>query len=66
MACDSKDMECIESLVDKNAEDILGVLATRFERLEEYLDDMESRLAGYFVEIEDKLDLRASREAPNV
>ena len=56
MALDRKDLEQIESLIYKNGDDIAISIARSFERLEERMDSMESRLYSRIAEVEDKLE----------
>ncbi|MGO8677888.1 MAG: hypothetical protein ACLQVX_18720 [Limisphaerales bacterium] len=56
MAIDPKDLEQIERIVYKNADDIAISIARSFERLEERIDDAEARIYSRLGEIEDKLE----------
>ena len=60
MALEQKDVEVIERLVYKNADDIAISVARSFERLEERIDAAESRIYSRLSEIEDKVE--ASRQ----
>ena len=60
MSLDQKDLELIERLVYKNADDIAVSIARSFERLEERIDATESRLYSRLADIEDKIE--ASRQ----
>ena len=56
MALDHNDLEQIERIVYKNSDDIAVSIARSFERLEERVDAMESRLYGRLADVEDKLE----------
>ena len=60
MALDNKDLETIERLIYKNADDIAVAIGRSFERLEERIDAGESRLYSRMAEVEDKIE--ASRQ----
>ena len=60
MALDTKDLEHIERLLFKSADDIAVSILRSFERLEERMDSTESRLYSRIVELEDKVE--ASRQ----
>ena len=60
MALDPKDLETIERLIYKNADDIAVSIGRSFERLEERMDAGESRLYSRFAEVEDRIE--ASRQ----
>lgn len=49
-----KDFEQIERIIFKNSDDIAVSLARSFERLEERIDAMDSRLHSRFAEISDQ------------
>lgn len=53
MSLDQKDLELIESIVYKNADDIAVSIARSFERLEERIDSTESRLYSRLAAIDD-------------
>ena len=55
MALDHKDLELIERVIYKNGDDIAISMGRSFERLEERIDAMESRLYGRLTEIEDAI-----------
>jgi len=59
MALDNKDVERIESIIYKSADDVAISIARSFERLEERVDSTESRLYSRLADIEDKLESRA-------
>jgi hypothetical protein len=65
MALDPKDLEVIERLIYRNADDIAISMGRSFERLEERIEAAESRLYARFADIEDKLESRtvSDREA---
>lgn len=56
MPLDHKDIQIIERLIYKGADDIAISIARSFERLEERVDATESRLYSRFAEIEDKVE----------
>ena len=56
MALDTKDLEHIERLLFKSADDVAVSIARSFERLEERMDSTESRLYSRFAELEDKVE----------
>jgi hypothetical protein len=56
MALDTKDLEHIERLLFKSADDVAVSIARSFERLEERMDSTESRLYSRMVELEDKVE----------
>jgi hypothetical protein len=53
MSLDQKDIESIESIIYKSADDIAISIARSFERLEERIDSTESRLYSRLTEIDD-------------
>lgn len=55
MTLDKDDLEIIEKLIYKNADDIAVSIARSFERLEEHIDAAESRLYSRLADIDDKL-----------
>ena len=57
---ESKDLESIERIAYKNADDIAVAIGRSFERLEERMDATESRLYSRLAEVEDKVE--ASRQ----
>ncbi len=56
MALEQKDLELIERVIYKNGDDVAVSIARSFERLEERMDAMESRLYGRLSEVEDRVD----------
>ena len=60
MSLDQKDVELIEHLIYKNSDDIAISISRSFERLEERVDAMESRLYTRISEVEDRIE--ASRQ----
>ncbi|MCX6715625.1 MAG: hypothetical protein NT077_01250 [Candidatus Taylorbacteria bacterium] len=63
-----KDLELVESIVYKSADDIAISIARSFERLEERIDATESRIYGRLAEFDDQLceiadDHKSLREA---
>ena len=59
MSLEQKDLESIERVVYKNADDIAVSIGGSFERLEERIDAAESRIYGRLSELEDRLEIRA-------
>jgi hypothetical protein len=59
MSLDQKDLELIERVVYKNADDIAVAIGRSFERLEERIDAAESRIYSRLSELEDRLEIRA-------
>lgn len=55
MALDQKDLELIERIIYKGADDVAVAIARSFERLEERMDASESRLNSRLAEVEDKI-----------
>lgn len=55
MALDQKDLELIERIIYKGADDVDVAIARSFERLEERMDASESRLNSRLAEVEDKI-----------
>jgi hypothetical protein len=60
MALERTDIEQFECLIYKSADDIAVSIARSFERLEERVDAMESRLYTRLAEVEDRVE--ASRQ----
>ncbi|MDQ2933180.1 MAG: hypothetical protein M3Q80_02250 [bacterium] len=56
MSLDQKDFELIERIVYKNSDDIAVSISRSFERLEERIDAMESRIYTRLAEVEDRLE----------
>jgi prefoldin subunit 5 len=56
MALEQKDLELIERVIYKNGDDIAVSIGRSFERLEERMDAMESRLYSRLAELEDKIE----------
>ena len=56
MSLDQKDIELIERVVYKNADDIAVSIARSFERLEERIDASESRLYTRMADLEDRIE----------
>ena len=56
MALEQKDLELIERIVYKNADDIAVSIGRSFERLEERIDAAESRLYSRLADVEDKVE----------
>lgn len=57
MSLEQKDLELIERAVYKNGDDVAIAIARSFERLEERIDDMDSRLYSRLSDLEDKLEV---------
>ena len=55
MTLEKNDLELIEKIVYKNADDIAVSIARSFERLEERIDSSESRLYGKIAELENMI-----------
>lgn len=60
MALDQKDLELIERVIYKNGDDMAVSIARSFERMEERIDGMESRLYSRLSELDDRI--QASRQ----
>jgi hypothetical protein len=60
MSLEQKDIEVIERIIYKNADDMAVSIARSFERLEERIDAAESRLYSRFTDVEDNIE--ASRQ----
>jgi len=56
MSLDQKDLELIERLMYKSADDIAISISRSFERLEERIDASESRTYSRLSEVEDKIE----------
>ena len=56
MALEQKDLELIERVIYKNGDDVAVSISRSFERLEERLDAVESRLYGRLSELEDVIE----------
>ena len=57
MSLEQKDLELIERINYKCADDIAVSISRSFERLEERIDAAESRIYSRLAEMDDKLDL---------
>ena len=55
MSLEQKDLEQIERVVYKNADDIAVAIGRSFERLEERIDAAEARIHSCLSELEDRL-----------
>jgi hypothetical protein len=62
MALDNKDLEQIENIIYKSADDVAVSIARSFERLEERVDATESRLYSRLADIEDKFESRTESD----
>lgn len=60
MSLEQKDIDVIERFISKNSDDIAVSIARSFERLEERIDAVESRIYARLSELEDRLE--ASRQ----
>lgn len=60
MSLEPKDLELIQQLMYKAADDIAVSISRSFERLEERIDASEARLYSRLAEVEDKVE--ASRQ----
>ncbi len=56
MALEPKDLEAIEHIIYKNADDIAVSISRSFERMEERVDAAESRLYSRLTDVEDRID----------
>ena len=56
MALEQKDIELIEKIIYKNGDDIAVSISRSFERLEERIEVVESRLCSRIADGEDKLE----------
>jgi hypothetical protein len=56
MSLEKNDIELIESIVYKSADDVAVSIARSFERLEERIDATESRLYSRMAEIDDLIN----------
>ena len=52
-----KDLELIERVIYKNGDDLAVSVSRSFERIEERIDAMESRLYSRLNDLEDKLEV---------
>lgn len=60
MSLDPKDIECIEEVIYKSADDIAVSISRSFERLEERIDESESRIHVRIREVEELIELLQS------
>ena len=56
MSLDPKDLELINNIMYKNSDDIAVSISRSFERLEERIDAVESRIYSRLADIEDKIE----------
>ena len=56
MSLEQKDLELIERIIYKNGDDIAVSISRSFERLEERIDAVESRLYSRLSELEDVVE----------
>jgi hypothetical protein len=52
-----KDLEFIERVIYKNSDDLAVSVSRSFERIEERIDAMESRLSSRLNDLEDRLEV---------
>ncbi len=57
MSLEHKDVELIERIIYKNGDDVAVSIARSFERLEERIDSVESRIYSRLSDIEDKIEV---------
>ena len=62
MSLDQNDINCIERMVYKNSDDIAVSIARSFERLEDRVDAVESRLASQLYDLEERLETSPKQE----
>ena len=56
MSLEQKDLELIERIIYKNADDIAISISRSFERLEERIDSAEARIFAYLSDMNDKIE----------
>ncbi len=56
MSLEQKDLELIEQIIYKNGDDVAVSISRSFERLEERIDAVESRLYSRLSELEDVVE----------
>lgn len=56
MSLEQKELERIESAIYKNGDDVAVSIARSFERLEDRIESLESRLFSFLGDVEDKID----------
>lgn len=56
MPIDQKDIEILERLMNRNSDDVAVSISRSFERLEERIDAMESRIYTRLAEVEDRVE----------
>lgn len=56
MTLEKKDIELIEHIVYRNSDDIAVSISRSFERLEDRIDSVESRIYTRLAEIDDKIE----------
>jgi len=57
MALEQKDLEAIEHIIYRNADDIAVSISRSFERMEEHIDSAEARLFTRLSEVEDRIEV---------
>jgi hypothetical protein len=55
MALEQNDLDAIERIIYKNADDIAVSISRSFERIEERIDATESRLYSRLADVEDRI-----------
>ncbi len=70
MPLDQKDLEAIERFIYKNSDDIAVSISRSFERLEERIDAVESRIYSRLADVEDQImqakDLIRMKDEPEL
>ena len=56
MSLEQKDMDCLERFIYKNSDDIAVSIGRSFERLEERIDAVESRIYSRLNDLEEKIE----------
>lgn len=56
MALEQKDIEVLERIIYKNGDDVAVSISRSFQRLEERLEVLESRLCSRIADVEDKVE----------
>ncbi|MFA6314764.1 MAG: hypothetical protein WC648_00105 [Candidatus Paceibacterota bacterium] len=66
MSLEQKDIEVIERVIYKNGDDVAVSISRSFERLEERVDAVESRLYSRLADIEDHIESSRQDNSDNV
>jgi hypothetical protein len=66
MSLDPKDLEAIERIIYKNADDVAVSIARSFERMEERIDSTEARLNVRIAEVEDRIESGRQEAADSI